>query len=171
MPLKSIHKQLSQRVREAMAQIGAEGDPLVRAAQDERFGDYQSNCAMGLARKLGRKPRDVAAAVVEHLKIEDMCEPPDIAGPGFINFRLKPAYLARSLGMIPPCDKPDTDRVGIDRTNSPQTIVVDLSSLNLANRGGFSSRPPSSPNRALRDRFNRPMLSISWIMTVLAVAF
>ncbi len=130
--LKSIRRQLSQRVREAMMKIGADGDPLVRASQDDKFGDYQSNCAMGLAKKRGEKPRDVAAAIIEHLSIDDICDPPNIAGPGFINFRLKSSYLARCLELIPPCTDPGEDRVGIDPTSSPQTVVVDLSSPNLA---------------------------------------
>lgn len=115
-----------------MVRVGADGDPLIRVAQDEKFGDYQSNCAMGLAKKLGKRPRDLAAAIVEHLRIDDMCEPPEIAGPGFINFRLKSSYLARCLEAIPPCDNLAEDRVGIERTSRPETVVVDLSSPNLA---------------------------------------
>ena len=130
--MRSILEQLSGRVHEAMGRIGAGGDPLVRVSQDEKLGDYQSNCAMGLAKKLGRKPRDIAAAIVEHLSIEDMCETPEVAGPGFINLRLRPAYLARCLEAIPSCDDPAEDRVGIERTSKPETVVVDLSSPNLA---------------------------------------
>jgi arginyl-tRNA synthetase len=130
--LKSILEQLSRRVHEAMVQVGADGDPLVRASQDERFGDYQSNCAMGLAKKLGQKPRDLAAAIVERLKIDDICDPPRIEGPGFINFRLKSSYLADCLQAIPPAGDPGGDRLGVDYFASPQTIVVDLSSPNLA---------------------------------------
>jgi arginyl-tRNA synthetase len=130
--LKSILEQLSQRIRAAMSAAGTDGDPLVRAAQDERFGDYQSNCAMGLAKGLGKSPRDVAEAIVEHLDIDDMCDPPRIAGPGFLNLRLKPAFLARCLQGIPSSADPATDRVGIERTRTPQTVVIDLSSPNLA---------------------------------------
>jgi arginyl-tRNA synthetase len=115
-----------------MRRVGAEGDPLVRVAQGERFGDYQSNCAMGLAKKLRRKPRELAEAIVAHLNVEDICERPEIEGPGFINFRLKPAFLARALQCIPPCDDPASDRLGIERTGRPQIVVVDLSSPNLA---------------------------------------
>ena len=99
--MKSIVEQLSQRVRRALSQLGMEGDPLVRLAQDERFGDYQSNCAMGLARQLGKKPRDVARSIVEQLRVADLSDPPQIAGPGFVNFRLKPDYLASCLDAIP----------------------------------------------------------------------
>jgi arginyl-tRNA synthetase len=132
MLLKSILDQLSQRVQGAMSNAGFESDPLVRAAQDEKFGHYQSNCAMGLGKRLGQKPRSVAGAIVEQLDIDDLCEPPEIAGPGFINLRLKPTYLARCLERIPPCADPSEDRVGIDRTDKPETVVIDLSSPNLA---------------------------------------
>ena len=128
----SLIGQLSGRVRDAVLRVGAEGDPLVRAAQDERFGDYQSNCAMGLAKSLRRKPRELAEAIVAQLDVEDICEPPEIEGPGFINFRLKPTYLARSLQTVPPGKDPVFDRLGIEQTDRPQIIVVDLSSPNLA---------------------------------------
>ena len=65
--LKSILGELSRRVREAMVKAGFDGDPLVRPSQDEKFGHYQSNCAMGLAKKTGLKPRDVAGAIVDQL--------------------------------------------------------------------------------------------------------
>ncbi len=115
-----------------MADIGVDGDPLLRYAQEERFGHYQSNCAMGLARRLGKKPRDVAAALVEKLDLSDMCEPPQIAGPGFINLRLKSAFMGHLLGQVPSGDGSADDRLAIDRVASPRTIVVDLSSPNLA---------------------------------------
>ena len=115
-----------------MVAIGAEGDPMIRASQDPKFGDYQANCAMGLAKKLGKKPRDVATEIVEQLDIADLCDPPEIAGPGFINLRLKPTYLSACLQAIPPCSDASADRVGIERSDAPATVVVDLSSPNLA---------------------------------------
>lgn len=128
----SLLDQLAARVREAMAAIGASGDPMVRAAQDEQFGDYQSNCAMGLAKSLGRKPRDVATELVARMRVDDMCEPPEIAGPGFINFRLRPAWIAERLGAIHPTPQTDEDRVGLPVHEPRETVVVDLSSPNLA---------------------------------------
>ncbi len=130
--MKSLLELLAQRVRDAMARVGMDGDPLLRPAQEGRFGDYQSNCAMGLARKVGKKPREVATAICENLEVDDLCEPPQIAGPGFINLRLKPAYLARCLKAIPPACEGEDDRLGIEPTDSPQVVVVDLSSPNLA---------------------------------------
>jgi len=71
--VKSIVEQLSRRVRDAITAIGVDGDPQIQPSQDEKFGDYQSNAAMGLAKKLGRKPREVAEAIVEKLDIDDLC--------------------------------------------------------------------------------------------------
>ncbi len=130
--MKSILEQLSHRVRGAIALIGVEGDPQIQASQDEKFGDYQSNAAMGLAKKLGRKPREVAEAIVEKLDIDDLCEKPEIAGPGFINFRLKPKFLAKALQSIPLADDLDTDRAGLLPAENAQVVAVDLSSPNLA---------------------------------------
>ncbi|MFQ5463248.1 MAG: arginine--tRNA ligase [Phycisphaerae bacterium] len=130
--MKSIRQELSDRVVTAIAAIGAEGDPLVAPSQDRKFGDYQCNGAMGLARRLEKKPRDVAEAIIEQLDVEELCEPPHVAGPGFINFRLKPAYLARCLGAIPALPADREDRLGIDPFDSPEVVVVDLSSPNLA---------------------------------------
>ena len=130
--MKSILEQLSHRVRGAITLVGVECDPQIQASQDEKFGDYQSNAAMGLARKLGRKPREVAEAIVEKLDIDDLCEKPEIAGPGFINFRLKPTFLAKAIQSIPPADDLDTDRAGLQPTENPQIVAVDLSSPNLA---------------------------------------
>ncbi|MEK7732446.1 MAG: arginine--tRNA ligase, partial [Planctomycetota bacterium] len=130
--MKSILEQLSHRVRGAIERVSVDGDPQIQPSQDEKFGDYQSNAAMGLAKKLGGKPREVAEAIVEKLDINDLCEKPEIAGPGFINFRLKPTFLAKALQSIPPVDDLDTDRAGLQPTENAQVVAVDLSSPNLA---------------------------------------
>ncbi|MCH8879082.1 MAG: arginine--tRNA ligase, partial [Planctomycetes bacterium] len=133
--MKSIRRIIVERVSEALVAVlgteGAEADPLVAPSQDSKRGDYQSNCAMGLAKKLGRKPRELAEQIVAGLKIDDLCEPPTIAGPGFINFRLKNEFLAAALGEIPPAQQ-EKDRLGIPRVSNPQVVVVDMSSPNLA---------------------------------------
>ena len=103
---------------------------IVQPSQDPRFGDYQANGAMALAKQLKMKPRDVAAAVVARLDVADLCEKPEIAGPGFINLRLKPDWVAAQVGAINP-DKPE-DRLGVPRAERPETVVVDYSAPNLA---------------------------------------
>jgi len=119
-------------MRVAIEAAGMDGDPLVHAAQDDKFGHYQSDCAMGLARKAGKPPRQVAQDICEKLSTDDLSETPEIAGPGFINFRLKAGYLARHLQDIPAADKPGGDRLGIDLAAKPEVVVVGLSSPNLA---------------------------------------
>ena len=130
--MKSILEELSHRVRAAFARVGVDGDPRIQASQDEKFGDYQSNAAMGLAKLLGEEPRDVARRIVEELDVDDLCERPEIAGPGFINFRLKPSFVARSLQSIAAAVDLDADRVGLPMAEKPAIVVVDLSSPNLA---------------------------------------
>ena len=150
--MRSILEELSRRVRDAIHRLDADGDPLVRPSQDDKFGDYQSNCAMGLAKRLGKKPRDVATAIVEKLDIDDICEPPDIAGPGFINFRLKPDYLAALLGAIPPASEAEDDRLGLEPSTEPQVVVMDISSPNLAKRDARRAPPQHGHRRLHRAR-------------------
>ena len=95
----SILPDLKNRFRNALT--GMVDDPaelveLVRRSQDPKFGDYQANFAMPLGKQLGRPPRDVAAEIVARLDVADLCEPPEIAGPGFINLRLRDDWLDRT---------------------------------------------------------------------------
>ena len=135
--MKSITTELSQRVSAAIAAAfgpeTADADPAVRQSQNPQFGDYQSNCAMALAKRVGEKPRDVATRIIEQLKIDDMCEQPEIAGPGFVNLRLKSGYMAGSLAAVPPTDGDEQyDRLGIDTAARPDVVAIDMSSPNLA---------------------------------------
>src|SRR2546423_10878345 len=102
--MKTLREEIEDGVLRALtAVVGPEGeeiDPLVRPTQDPRFGDYQSNVALGLAKRLGKKPREVAEELVGALDLDRVCEPPEIAGPGFINFRIRPSYLAEQLRAI-----------------------------------------------------------------------
>src|SRR5689334_15405076 len=70
---------------------------LVLPSHDAKFGDYQANCAMPLGKRLGKPPRDVATQILAGLKLDDWCESPEIAGPGFINIRLKDKWLSAQL--------------------------------------------------------------------------
>jgi arginyl-tRNA synthetase len=101
---------------------------LVLPSQDAKFGDYQANMAMALGKRLAKLPRDVAAAIVERLDVADLVESPEIAGPGFINLRLKDAWIAGVLKHA----SPDVERVGVERVAAPRTYVVDYSSPNVA---------------------------------------
>ena len=107
-------------------------EATVTPAADTRFGDYQANAAMTLAKARRTNPRALAAQIVEALKadadLEKISAPPEIAGAGFINFRLKPGFLARELSAL----DADPARLGVDLPAHPQTVVVDLSGPNIA---------------------------------------
>jgi arginyl-tRNA synthetase len=72
---------------------------LVLPSQDAKFGDYQANVAMPLGKQLGKPPREIAQQLVAKLEVSDVCEPPEVAGPGFINLRLKDEWIARELAV------------------------------------------------------------------------
>jgi arginyl-tRNA synthetase len=129
--MTSILKQLQNSVSQALVvAFGAEFadiDPLVAPASNPKFGDYQSNVALSLAKPLKQAPRAIAQSIIDHLQIDDICTTPAIAGAGFINFTLKPDYLASLLSKI------QTDpRLGIETVQPTQKVVVDFSSPNIA---------------------------------------
>jgi arginyl-tRNA synthetase len=105
-----------------------DADPLIRASQNPAFGDFQANGAMGLAKRAGMNPselaRRVAAAAAPALK--PIAEPPEVAGPGFINVRLKPQALAHMLEAM------DTPQLGVCPDPDVHPIVIDLCSVNIA---------------------------------------
>ncbi|KAA5545858.1 arginine--tRNA ligase [Roseiconus nitratireducens] len=101
---------------------------LIRPAGNPKFGDYQANCAMPLAKLVsGFNPRELAQQIVDHLRIDDLCDPPTIAGPGFINLRLADKFL--NDHMVRMLDDP---RCLVERAASPQKIIIDYSSPNVA---------------------------------------
>ncbi len=100
---------------------------MVKVSQDARFGDFQANCAMPLAKKNGVNPRELAASLVEKLDVSDLCEPPEIAGPGFINLRLKDEVV-ESLTSRAFKD----ERLGVAEVKTPRKYVIDFSSPNVA---------------------------------------
>ena len=100
---------------------------MVATAQDSRFGDYQANCAMPLGKCLGRPPRDVAQAIIDHLDVTAICHPPEIAGPGFINLRLNDDWLAAQLQAAV-----RSPRLNIEPVAKPRTYVIDYSGPNVA---------------------------------------
>ncbi len=124
--LRSLKESFAQALDGLAADARASAD-LVKPAQDVRFGDYQANCAMPLGKQLRRNPRDVAADIVARLDLAAVTEPPEIAGPGFINLRLRGDWLASRLRLLAA-----DERLGVEPTTSPRTFVVDFSSPNVA---------------------------------------
>ncbi|AHB89379.1 arginyl-tRNA synthetase ArgS [Thermosynechococcus sp. NK55a] len=125
-PLKVLGDRLRSALQAALP-LDTFPQPLLVPASQAKFGDYQSNVCLSLAKQLGKAPRELAQEVVAHLEVEDLCQPVEIAGPGFLNFRLKPAFLASTLQAAL-----GSDRLGIPPAREPQRVVVDFSSPNIA---------------------------------------
>ncbi len=126
----SILPVLKERFHAALT--GMVDDPaemveLVRRSQDPKFGDYQANMAMPLAKRLGRPPREIAAEIVARLDVADLCAPPEIAGPGFINLRVRDDWLIERLSAAV-----DDPRLGVAPVAKPRTFVIDFSAPNVA---------------------------------------
>ena len=119
---------LAQRVHDAIvASFGpdyGDADPLIRPSS---FADFQANVALPLGKRLGRPPREVAAELAARLDVADICAEPEVSGPGFINFTLRDEWIAaeatRMLG---------DPRLGLPPVGTPQTVVVEYSSPNVA---------------------------------------
>lgn len=126
--MQKISAQLEQAFRKAIREaFGIDTDPLVGLAQNQAFGDYQSNAAMGLAKKVKSSPRAVAEQIKSKLNLQGVATEVSIAGPGFINVRLDPKWLAGQLQTIAP-----DNRLGLSQATTPQTVVVDYSGPNVA---------------------------------------
>lgn len=126
-PTQHIQATLRDTVAGLYGPDFADLDPLVQPANNPKFGDYQANLAMPLAKLLGEKPRDVAEAIVAKLDLGPDFDPPTIAGPGFINLTLQPAALADIANALA-----SDDRLGVPKAQAPQTVVIDYSSPNVA---------------------------------------
>jgi arginyl-tRNA synthetase len=120
--VSSLASLLSTRI-EAVTGI----DPELRPATRPQFGHYQSNVALRLANSEGKPPREIAARIIAQLEIADLCEPPEVAGPGFINFRLRTEVLAQAV-----TDQLTDPQVGVPQTSDPEDVVIDYSAPNVA---------------------------------------
>ena len=109
------------------AATGADADPLLSVSATDKFGDYQANAAMGLGKQLKQPPRAVAEQILAKLDLGELATETSIAGPGFINVRLSPAWLGRQIATVA-----TADRLGVEPVEKPQTVVVDYSGPNVA---------------------------------------
>ncbi|MDO5579728.1 MAG: arginine--tRNA ligase [Planctomycetia bacterium] len=125
-----ILQTLRERFHSALSSLVEDPDQyldLIRSSQDPKFGDYQANFAMVLGKKLGCAPREIAARIVEKLDGEDLFEKQEIAGPGFINLRLRSDWLADQIQKSLMMDQPGNVPVA-----NPKTFILDYSSPNVA---------------------------------------
>ncbi len=127
----NIRELLNEKVLTAMHACGIPADlpALIAPGKKAGFGDYQANCAMGAAKAMGTNPRELAAKIVAALQpeLEGIADKLEIAGPGFINIDLNPAWLGQQIASA------QTDaRLNIASVSAPQNVVIDYSGPNLA---------------------------------------
>ncbi|AQQ69808.1 Arginine--tRNA ligase [Limihaloglobus sulfuriphilus] len=123
---------LENRVSAALSRAAESEQPLealLKPSTNPKFGDYQANGVMAAAKRAGQNPRELAAKVIEILDVSDICDEPEIAGPGFINFRLKKSYISSCLSQIL---NDRNGRLAVEPVENPQTVVVDYSGPNIA---------------------------------------
>ena len=126
-----LKTQIQQALVAAFGEEFAQTDPAIAATNNPKYGDYQVNVAMSLAKKLGKAPRQIAQELMEKLNLGDRFEAPEVAGAGFINLRYTTNYLAERLQSMSKSDRTN-DRLGIPKVDQAQKIIVDFSSPNIA---------------------------------------
>ena len=125
--MNTFQEILSQKMADALIGAGLPEAGSVTPATDARFGDYQSNAALILAKQLGENPRAIAQRILDSYDLWDLCEPPTIAGAGFINFTLRPeAVAAKTAELL------REERLGVGKAAAPKRIVIDFGSPNVA---------------------------------------
>src|SRR5438132_4793104 len=125
--METFQEILAKRLADALAKAGFPNAGELTQASDLRFGDYQTNAAMVLAKQRGENPRTVAEKILEHLEVEDWSEKPALAGAGFVNFTLTPDAVAKKTSELFA-----DERLGVARSTSPKKIVIDFGSPNVA---------------------------------------
>jgi len=120
----TIQALLEERLRAA---IVTDPPASVTPTADPRFGDYQTNVAMLLAKSQRANPRQVAAGIIEKLAVDNISEKPEIAGAGFINFKLRPEFIARQTRSLL-----DDPQLGVPAASPARKIILDFSSPNVA---------------------------------------
>ena len=125
--METLQARLARKLSDALtaADLPPAGD--VTPATDARFGDYQTNAALVLAKQRGENPRAVAQRIIDHLEVAALCEPPQIAGAGFINLTLRRSTLEEQTA----CMLRD-ERLGVAAAEVPKRIVIDFGSPNVA---------------------------------------
>ncbi len=123
----TIQKRLQKGFEEALSLDGEGLDPLLRKSQNPEHGDYQSNGAMGLGKKHGMNPRELAEKVISVVDLSELAHPLEIAGPGFINIKLKDDTI---LALIRDMD--NDPELGINQSEDTHPVAIDLCGVNVA---------------------------------------
>jgi arginyl-tRNA synthetase len=125
--METFQSLLAKRLSRALAKATLPEAGELTQATDPRFGDYQTNAALILGKQRGENPRALAAKILAQLEVEDLCEPPAIAGAGFINFTLR----ARAIGAKT-AELLSDERLGVPEAESRRRVVIDFGSPNVA---------------------------------------
>jgi arginyl-tRNA synthetase len=125
--METFQSILAKRLSDSLAKAGLPAAGELTQAADPRFGDYQTNAALILAKQRGEKPKDVAGKIFDELDVNDICRPPTVAGAGFINFSLRPEAVAEKTAELL-----KDERLGVAKAESLKRIVVDFGSPNVA---------------------------------------
>src|SRR5436309_2934223 len=125
--METFQSLLAKKLSNALAAAGLPDAGELTPATGPRFGDYQTNGALVLGKQRGENPREIAEKIAGNLDVGDVCEPPLVAGPGFINFMLRPGAVAEKTASLLA-----DERLGIAKTESPRRIVIDFGSPNVA---------------------------------------
>ena len=127
--MPTVAQILQERLADALAALELYSDNPLQAVPtaDPKNGDYQTNIAMVLAKERRENPRVLAGRIAEKVGLAEIAGPPEVAGPGFINFRLQPDFVARRL-----VDLSHDPRLGVEKESKPRTLIVEFSSPNIA---------------------------------------
>ena len=125
--LEKLTNQFTLALIATFGEEFSETDPLLFPASNPKFGDYQSNIALSLAKQLGQQPRVIAQQLIDCLEVSEICETPAIAGPGFINLTIKKSCIETEINLLQ-CET----RLGVETAKCSQRVIVDFSSPNIA---------------------------------------
>ena len=125
--METFQALLGRSLSRALEAAGLPAAGDVVPATDARFGDYQTNAALVLAKRRGENPRKLAQQIIDHLDVAEWSATPTIAGAGFINFTLLPQALAAKAAQLL-----QDDRLGVPLAEKRRKIVVDFGSPNVA---------------------------------------
>ncbi|MEO8350717.1 MAG: arginine--tRNA ligase [Chthoniobacteraceae bacterium] len=125
--METIATLLESKLNAALTSVSEGLRGRVQSAADGRFGDYQTNAAMTLAKAQRMNPRQLAQQIIDQIDVAEFCEPLEIAGAGFINFRLRPDWLAQHFARLAADEK-----LGVPVPPIARKLVIDFSSPNIA---------------------------------------
>jgi arginyl-tRNA synthetase len=125
--METFQTLLAKRLADALTAAKFPNAGELTPASDARFGDYQTNAALLLGKQRGENPRKIAEEILGRVDVGDLCEPPTVAGAGFINFTLRAEAVAKKAAELL-----QDERLGVTKTTSTRKIVIDFGSPNVA---------------------------------------